>query len=136
MRQLLPPATDITAVRFVGSLAGMHLWNAAAGMFGPEEWFDTPGLRYVNEVASPFQWGIAFAVVGILLTIAIFVPRWPRLAKVGLALGMFLTLLQAILTGRTFFDDVPAAAVRGVAVWGCLAAIHYACLLSDRQLHR
>lgn len=135
LRRVLPPTADIVSVRFVGSLAGIHLWNAAVALFGPSAWFETPGLRFVNLIHH-HVWGVAFAIVGAMLLSAIFLTRESRLGRIALALGMFLAMTQSVLTGLTFFDDVSSAAARAVGVWGGIAAVHASCLLSRRRIHR
>lgn len=70
-------------------------WNAVNGIFGSSAWFNIEVLHFVNFV-SPFIWGVGYLFVALMLVVGLFKNDF-RLARIGLASGLFMEFTRFIL---------------------------------------
>lgn len=100
-----------------------HAAQAGIGLFGPARSFQSVSLTYVNELASPMTWGIAFGATAAGLAIGGISRRWWHVARLALAWGAIVTGVRAVLIGMAA-SNLDGTGLTGVPVWVLIATLH------------
>lgn len=100
-----------------------HAAQALIGFVGTDDAFRSSSLTYVNDLASPRWWGVAFAVTALGMAAGMASRDWWHTARVALALGAIVTGVRAVLIGMAYLN-LGGPGLTGIPVWLLIATLH------------